>query len=527
MKITSLFAGVGGVGLGLVVSSAIPACVSYSPDLGHCINQTGDEFCREKYGGEKAFCQEGTCEPKPDDGCVATRPADDACYSPCGEGKTLADDPDQECEGVADTGTESSTLTGTVSETTPSTSGDPTTMSSMSMSASETETDTTATTEPTTTGPSGCVSSSECLDPGAPICEDMMCVACTDARDGDAACAEKDAEAPACGDDGACVQCTPNNPSVCAEETPVCDEGSSSCVGCTYHEQCAGSACDMATGACFDADGCVVEVDGDGGADSMTIGGAIADGCVVVVHELDGELPYLENLNVSGLTVALLSAPGESPVVQGTGGDASLSVVGNANVYVQGLTFSLNGTAEGVAVDGASVWLDRSRVVQNTGGGVTVMGGGLVTLRNCFVGGNGNQFAADSGIEVASSEVRILYTSVVANDGNGADSLRCTDATGYARNSILLGSDPSSIDCLGVSLETNAVDEAAAGNENVGPLNPSWFGGLPNNLSLTAAGELVFGDVAVWMTGDPEVDIDGGARPNVEGTADVAGADIP
>jgi len=32
---------------------------------------------------------------------------------------------------------------------------------------------------------------------------------------------------------------------------------------------------------------------------------------------------------------------------------------------------------------------------------------------------------------------------------------------------------------------------------------------------------------ARWRTGDPEVDIDGHPRPMIEGTLDVAGADVP
>ena len=133
MKLSKLFSWIGGVGIGASFSPVMSACVSHFPYAGHCINQTGDEFCREKYGDSKAFCQEGSCEPFVDDGCVAQRPEDDACYSPCGDGKTLADDPDAECEGVAETGTDATTLTSSMSDTTPSTSGDPTTLSSMSM----------------------------------------------------------------------------------------------------------------------------------------------------------------------------------------------------------------------------------------------------------------------------------------------------------------------------------------------------------------------------------------------------------
>ena len=42
-----------------------------------------------------------------------------------------------------------------------------------------------------------------------------------------------------------------------------------------------------------------------------------------------------------------------------------------------------------------------------------------------------------------------------------------------------------------------------------------------------AAGETEFDGVAEWNTGDPLVDIDGDARPKLDATADVAGADVP
>jgi hypothetical protein len=51
-----------------------------------------------------------------------------------------------------------------------------------------------------------------------------MCVPCGDATDPDGACEDKDASAPACRDDGQCVQCTGTNASACGDVTPVCGE---------------------------------------------------------------------------------------------------------------------------------------------------------------------------------------------------------------------------------------------------------------------------------------------------------------
>jgi hypothetical protein len=507
--------GLGGLGLGLALGSA---CVE-TRLADHCANLDGDADCARRYpDGARPYCVLGTCEMENLDGCYAARPSDDACYSPCGEDKSLADDPG--CDGLAETGTDSTSVSTSQSETTPTDATDEGTLTTTG-TPSGSETEETSATDATTTGASGCVSSRECSDRGTPICEDEVCVACTDAADGDAACASKDAGSPACGSDGACVECTDGNPSACAGETPVCDVAGSTCVGCTYHEQCAGEplgACDMATGACFE--GCVIEVDGDGGADTTTIEAALADGCVVIVHELDGGADYNETLEVDGLTVALLGAPGESPVVQGTGGSATLSVGGDANVYVQELTFSLNGSAEGVAVDAASVWLDRSRVVQNTGGGITVAGGGTATVRNCFVGGDVSDIAA---IDVAGSTAAILYSTLGGGFGSAA-ALRCDGASMVdIRNALLVArTDDPELDCVTDSV-TRTITEA-----DVGDMSTGWFGGYATgNFGLLPAAPDDILTAARWNTGDPAVDIDGQSRPDVDGTPDVAGADVP
>ena len=67
---------------------------------GHCAQQAGDAWCAEQYpDGSRSFCRRGYCndeageqDPTARDGCVAARPADDACYSPCGHETTVLED---------------------------------------------------------------------------------------------------------------------------------------------------------------------------------------------------------------------------------------------------------------------------------------------------------------------------------------------------------------------------------------------------------------------------------------------------
>lgn len=88
--------------LPLAASAALPlGCIATNllPNEHHCAQQTGDEWCADLHpDGSRPYCLRGFCEaegepdPRPLDGCVTTRPLDDACYSPCGHGSSLPDD---------------------------------------------------------------------------------------------------------------------------------------------------------------------------------------------------------------------------------------------------------------------------------------------------------------------------------------------------------------------------------------------------------------------------------------------------
>ncbi|MFO0636910.1 MAG: hypothetical protein U0168_29110 [Nannocystaceae bacterium] len=261
------------------------------------------------------------------------------------------------------------------------------------------------------------------------------------------------------------MQCTPQNPSACDGTTPVCDDAQSACVGCSFHEQCPDSACRIATGGCFDS--AEVYTVGNGG-DFDTLADALAahGGGGEVVLRLLSASDFNETATVSGAgtAVALLDdAPDDDVLPQwinSMDAAATLSLLAGAELYAQGIRFSgnLQAAHPGIDVDDASLWLDRCAVVQNAGGGITLAGGAYASVRNCFVGGNGNQFQAHHGVSATDSTLDIVYTSIVANDGNGADSLACTGSGGTVRNSILLGSDTDSVDCPGVSLSENALD---------------------------------------------------------------------
>jgi hypothetical protein len=66
-------------------------------------------------------------------------------------------------------------------------------------------------------------------------------------------------------------------------------------------------------------------------------------------------------------------------------------------------------------------------------------------------------------------------------------------------------------------------DNVALGDVQIG-----WFTNyLTGDFHLSAMHPGAIDTAAVWMTGDPMVDIDGDARVNTDGSPDVAGADVP
>jgi hypothetical protein len=66
------------------------------------------------------------------------------------------------------------------------------------------------------------------------------------------------------------------------------------------------------------------------------------------------------------------------------------------------------------------------------------------------------------------------------------------------------------------------------GNLALGDVDVQWFDGfLAGNLGLSMTAPATLATAATWMTGDPATDIEGHARPSVDGTPDYAGADVP
>jgi hypothetical protein len=421
----------------------------------------------------------------------------------------------------------------------PATETEGTSSSSSSSTGSSSGTATeesTGSSESSTTGPMPCVSNEDCPDAAAPLCEPLSgeCVACDGAPDPDGACAGLDPDYPLCVD-GSCVQCTAAAPDACTGMTPVCDDATNTCVPCDAHDQCGDAACNLFTGACLPADA-VVHV---GAGQQYTELGAALSGeagteLTLIVH---GAMPdYNEAVVVGGgRVVAFLAAQDVATPPRwllGAGGTSQLTVLADATVLLEGLQLTANTSSSdpGVRVNGGRAWVDKSRIVQNTGGGIVAEGGSELVLRNCFVGDGTNGV---NSITIDGASANILYTSLGSGFNNFVDvfPLRCIAPVDVSvRNSVLVSFDNAvgEISCPAANV-TNTASETlipGSGNVSLGDVAADWFVDISTGNFHLDNPPAMLANTARWNTGDPPTDIDGDPRPSVDGTPDYAGADL-
>jgi len=543
-------------------------CVRVSPYINpdHCASQAGDDWCIERHDGSLPFC-DLACNFDARDGCVETRPADDSCYSPCGNLNSIEEE--SSCIGVA--GEESTGTEGTEDS------------SSSDASTPETTAGSDATESESTTGTPECSLDADCTeDPLRPFCEGNACVSCT-AAGGDAACATlADPTRGVCAND-ACVQCSSTNALACEGTTPVCNVETNVCI-CTAHEQCGANedaACHIEAGTCFSAEpGSVLHV-GDGQEFTSIEDALVAVGevepAVVVLHDnadpinhdeavtlagnrvvafklsddaspnllwiqtqsdenggptlevSDGATAYLVDLRLRGNLddgAAVVAASGATVYIEGgdiSGNFGPAISADNARVFIGGSLIEGNGG--GLVATGSTVTVSNSPIINNDGGGLVATANSNISLTNVFVG----QTTEAIVIDVTDSELDTLYTTVVGFDVVGnTPALRCTNGTTRVRNSIIvtrLGAPGTEVACPDAELTNNATESS------VGPFpdaDPSeWFVDYDQgDYHLQNDGLIDFAGLALWQEGDPATDIDGDARPISPGP-DVAGADVP
>jgi hypothetical protein len=249
---------------------------------------------------------------------------------------------------------------------------------------------------------------------------------------------------------------------------------------------------------------------------------------VIILHEMNDE--YLES-SVISKSVAIFAAPGEEPIIRGNSGTPALTVSSSGVLFLRGvlLANTANAGGFGLLVSQGSAWVEQSRIVNNTGGGIVVDGGGMLVLENSFVGGNATDVAA---LDVVDGAADVVYSTLVAGLKLDVDPTALSCAGGVevsVRNSILVSPavEPA-VQCSQASIASSILEDASGFPGNAEAVfMPAWFVGY-------AAGDfhlapnmfpMVIETAATWQLGDPTVDIDGDARPSTDASPDFAGAD--
>lgn len=406
----------------------------------------------------------------------------------------------------------------------------------------------------------------ERADSTRPYCSAQTCVSCVTAGGSDF-CSGGEPLSPACNEQtGQCGACGDVEWFICGQELPICNP-TGACVPCAAHDECTTGAChldptDTLVGECFLEDE-LVFVDSNavcpGDGSEATPNCSLADALASLVEDDVRVLrvaPGIYDEGASLLVDATIAIVGNGgvPSLEGDGLGAPGLTLMDGRVYTVATRVSNNVAGEGIRCSNATLWmqgsevggnadygiftdgpcamrLDGSSVFNNLGGGIRLLGGSLV-LDNASVGSNGNGVRGP-GINAQFATVDILYSTVAGNDGVGSDSLQCLETEGTVRNSIVVGASGGSaaLDCFQLDFATNAIDTLGfAGNGGVHvdeSYNPLWFNDADGgDFRLGAPPLTPFGDVALWVEGDPPVDADGTERP-LDGSLGYAGADEP
>lgn len=397
------------------------------------------------------------------------------------------------------------------------------------------------------TGPTPCAGDDDCSDGVKLFCVDEVCVDCSATADGDASCAALDPSRPACNiDSGACAQCTSANALECDGTTPICDTPSSECRGCRQHNECESGACriplsfgnDPNWGACFEN-----VIAGIASSEVQAAFDALdnATELAVIISDDEGGTSAPVNIEINGnIDIAIIGEAGQLPVFRHQTDAARLELSNNAAAWLSNIRISGFGaqSTAGITVDGSQLHLQRTRIVQNSGGGIALTNSARAVIENSFVGGNISDYPA---VAVdTNARVEVLYSTLYVSDFTNVLSCSSVADEVVVRNSLIAARgvfDEIACDAATLSVTYTATASPAAapfpgeGNVGVGEfpqLAPEeWFVDVNNDFSLQNEGASLMQDVALWVAGDPATDITGVTqRPSREGP-DYAGAHIP
>ena len=414
-------------------------------------------------------------------------------------------------------GTASSTMTG------PSTTASTESTTGSSTATSTSGVDTTAGATTGTTSGGECQVHADCPQT-VPLCVEGLCLSCGQIDDGDAACAELDPSAPLCIDD-ACAQCNADDASACTGTTPVCDEPTNTCVGCTFHSQCPDSACKLDTGECFDAAD-TTDLISPNLAQAIQDLPADSDAVFRVSGSTDVDLSTTSTPLNGGSRIAIVRADGSSWAFTGpTNGAPAVDIEGSSTrVYLENVEIRQQRDNPVLLVVAARVYLDESQIANPTGDAVSLNTSAYLQARNTFMGSGGGD-----ALTTGTATFDLVYSTLGVTFGS-ASPISCGIVDGSTiRNSLLLTQNTApEIACSGVDVSYSAAIEDLGGtNTDLDPLIPTDYANYTGqDFHLTASAPSAISAAAQWQAGDPTWDIDGDPRPMTDGTPDFAGADV-
>jgi hypothetical protein len=229
-----------------------------------------------------------------------------------------------------------------------------------------------------------CNASSQCTNPATPICSSaFVCVGCGTVGLSSNACSQKSALTPICGPAGACVQCTID--SQCSGATPICGSAGT-CQACSSDAQCV-----KKLGA--NPGVCMAHQDGRCATDAETVYVEDSTSCSTTVGATSGTnaKPYCDTetaLSALSASRRLMVARGSAAGFDYSSSAGQLTVVGQlngalypgstsscvsvsdgANLYIRDFVCNTNFNAPAITVNSATIYMQRM-VIFNSGGGI-------------------------------------------------------------------------------------------------------------------------------------------------------------
>lgn len=253
-----------------------------------------------------------------------------------------------------------------------------------------------------------------------------------------------------------CVRCTAEQAAACTGATPVC-EAEGRCRACSAHVECGSSNVCLPDGACADAAE-VAYVRSPGGTDNPTC--SLAAPCTKIAAALATNRPYVklhgrldEEVAIVDRNVTILADPGTvltastSGGVLGVGGSSHVAIydlaIHGARGFVLGVVLwaiagemetppgttltlsrvSISETHGAVLAAGGTINIHRSKIFNNMGVGIAIVGAEF-DIENNVITGNGDP-RSNEGNGVAIRQIdtgtRILRFNTIAFNHGPAD----------------------------------------------------------------------------------------------------------